>query len=125
MNRPTELVNCSVIFSPQHVAILDIDEIVGVPFQEELNKQHGVGKAKFYRVDVTNDEQLFAAFQSVVTEYGGIDVVVNNAAIMNDMPHIYKKEIAINVVSRFLKTVFCFLFAIVPLILSLILIDNI
>ncbi|KAI8435230.1 hypothetical protein MSG28_003586 [Choristoneura fumiferana] len=79
-----------------HIAILDIDETVGVAFQDELNKQYGVVKAKFYRVDVTNDEQLFAAFQSVVAEHGGIDVVINNAAIMNDMPHIYKKEIAIN-----------------------------
>lgn len=63
-----------------------------------MNKQYGVGKAKFYRVDVTSDDELYAAFQSVVAEHGGIDVVVNNAGIMNDMPHIYRKEIAINLV---------------------------
>ncbi|XP_073943523.1 15-hydroxyprostaglandin dehydrogenase [NAD(+)]-like isoform X2 [Choristoneura fumiferana] len=91
---------CVVVLALQeeakHIAILDIDETIGVAFQEKLNKQHGVGKAKFYRVDVTSDEQLFAAFESVVAEHGGIDVVVNNAGIMNDMSHIYKKEIAIN-----------------------------
>ncbi|KAI8435232.1 hypothetical protein MSG28_003587 [Choristoneura fumiferana] len=57
---------------PPH--LLDIDETVGLAFQEELNKQHGAGKIKFYRVDVMSDEQLLGAFQSVVAEHGGIDV---------------------------------------------------
>lgn len=102
--RPCVVNRCCVTLSRrsfvlQHIAILDIDEAVGVAFQDELNKQHGAGKSKFYRVDVTSEEQLLAAFQSVVAEQGGIDVVVNNAGIMNDAPHVYKKEIEINVVS--------------------------
>ncbi|XP_073944300.1 15-hydroxyprostaglandin dehydrogenase [NAD(+)]-like [Choristoneura fumiferana] len=88
----------------KHIAVLDIDETVGLAFQEELNKQHGAGKIKFYRVDVMSDEQLLGAFQSVVAEHGGIDVVVNNAGIMNDAPHVYKKEIEINVTALVTST---------------------
>lgn len=89
---------CTFFF--QHVAILDIDEKTGVDFQNELNATYGAGKAKFYRVDVTNDEQLFEAFQATFEGQGGLDLVINNAGIMNDAPHIYKKEIEINVVSK-------------------------
>lgn len=86
-------------FSIQHVAILDIDEAAGIAYQKKLTSKYGTGKAQFYRVDVTNDEQLFAAFNATAGPQGGLDLVINNAGIMNDAPHIYKKEIAINVVS--------------------------
>ncbi|XP_073944308.1 15-hydroxyprostaglandin dehydrogenase [NAD(+)]-like [Choristoneura fumiferana] len=88
----------------KHVAILDIDETAGIAFQNELNAKYGAGKAKFYRVDVTNDEQLFAAFYATAGEQEGLDLVVNNAGIMNDAPHIYKKEIGINVTALVTST---------------------
>ncbi|XP_061711996.1 15-hydroxyprostaglandin dehydrogenase [NAD(+)]-like [Cydia pomonella] len=88
----------------KHVAILDIDETSGTAFQNELNAEYGANKSKFYQCDVTNDDQLFAAFQSVVAGHGGLDLVVNNAGIMNDAPHVYKKEISINVTALITST---------------------
>ncbi|XP_073944310.1 15-hydroxyprostaglandin dehydrogenase [NAD(+)]-like [Choristoneura fumiferana] len=88
----------------KHVAILDIDEAAGIAYQKELTSKYGTGKAQFYRVDVTNDEQLFAAFYATAESQGGLDLVINNAGIMNDAPHIYKKEIAINVTALITST---------------------
>ncbi|XP_063531715.1 15-hydroxyprostaglandin dehydrogenase [NAD(+)]-like isoform X5 [Cydia strobilella] len=88
----------------KHVAILDIDETKGTAFQNELNAEYGANKSKFYQCDVTNDDQLFAAFQSVVVGHGGLDLVVNNAGIMNDAAHMYKKEISINVTALITST---------------------
>ncbi|XP_061712001.1 15-hydroxyprostaglandin dehydrogenase [NAD(+)]-like [Cydia pomonella] len=88
----------------KHIAILDVDETSGVPLQDEINSKHGPGKAKFHRCDVTNDDQLFTAFDSLVKEQGIIDVVINNAGIMNDTPNVYKKEIDINVTALITST---------------------
>ncbi|XP_073943429.1 15-hydroxyprostaglandin dehydrogenase [NAD(+)]-like [Choristoneura fumiferana] len=88
----------------KHIAILDVDETTGVAFQNELNAQFGPNRSQFYPCDVTNDEQLFSGFNSVVDDQGSIDVVINNAAIMNDSPSFYKKEIAINVTALVTST---------------------
>ncbi|XP_047988192.1 15-hydroxyprostaglandin dehydrogenase [NAD(+)]-like [Leguminivora glycinivorella] len=88
----------------KHIAILDVDEKSGVALQDELNSKHGPGKTKFHRCDVTKDDQLFAAFDSLVKEQGNINVVINNAALMNDSPKVYKKEIEINVTALVTST---------------------
>ncbi|XP_063531710.1 odorant receptor 46a-like isoform X1 [Cydia strobilella] len=98
------MVAMSIQTYSQHVAILDIDGTRGTAFQNELNAEYGANKSKFYQCDVTNDDQLFAAFQSVVAGHGGLDLVVNNAGIMNDAPHVYKKEISINVTALITST---------------------
>ncbi|XP_063620120.1 15-hydroxyprostaglandin dehydrogenase [NAD(+)]-like [Cydia splendana] len=79
----------------KHIAVLDVDETSGKALQDELNTKYGSGKTRFYRCDVTSDDQLIAIFDSLVKEKGNIDVVINNAAIMND--NVYRKEIEINV----------------------------
>ncbi|XP_045782268.1 uncharacterized protein LOC123878933 [Maniola jurtina] len=81
----------------KHVANLDVAEDSGVALQNKLNNKHGVKKVTFFKCDVTNDSQLFAAFDAIVKEQGYIDVVINNAGIMNDAKDKYKKEIAVNV----------------------------
>ncbi|XP_063359696.1 15-hydroxyprostaglandin dehydrogenase [NAD(+)]-like [Cydia amplana] len=88
----------------KHIAILDVDEKSGVALQDELNLKHGAGKTKFHRCDVTNDGQLFAAFDTLVKEQGNIDVVINNAGIMNDASNAYRKEIEINVTALVTST---------------------
>ncbi|XP_047988191.1 15-hydroxyprostaglandin dehydrogenase [NAD(+)]-like [Leguminivora glycinivorella] len=88
----------------KHIAILDVDETSGVDLENELNSKHDSGKTRFHHCDVTNDDQLFAAFDSLVKEQGNIDVVINNAALMNDSPNVYKKEIEINVTALITST---------------------
>jgi NAD(P)-dependent dehydrogenase (short-subunit alcohol dehydrogenase family) len=41
----------------------------------------GIPGAKFVALDVTSDEQWAAAVATTVTEFGGLDVVVNNAGV--------------------------------------------
>lgn len=55
---------------------------------------------KFIKCDVSNKEQLLGAFDKVNTELGYIDIVINNAGILNDSMQTYEKQIAINVVSN-------------------------
>ncbi|XP_038215719.1 15-hydroxyprostaglandin dehydrogenase [NAD(+)]-like [Zerene cesonia] len=80
----------------KHVAILDINEELGEQLAKELNTQYGENKAKFYKCDVTTDE-LDAAFDETVKTFGYLDVIVNNAGVMNDSPSVYLKAININV----------------------------
>lgn len=71
----------------------------GVELEKELNAKYGAQKLKFHKCDVTTDE-LHKAFDETVKEFGYIDILINNAGIMNDHPTMYEKEIAINVVSK-------------------------
>lgn len=82
---------------------MDVNESEGKVLEKELNKKHGENKAKFLKCDITTSE-LDSAYEKVLSEFGYIDVVVNNAGIMNDRPNIFEKEIAINVVSPSLNT---------------------
>lgn len=81
----------------QHVAILDIGAEQGKALEAELNAKHGAKKAKFIKCDVTTSE-LEAAYEETIKSFNYIDVVINNAGIMNDNHNVFKKEIAINVV---------------------------
>ncbi|XP_068629978.1 15-hydroxyprostaglandin dehydrogenase [NAD(+)]-like [Battus philenor] len=81
----------------KHVAVLDIADEAGIALQDELNSKHGNNKVSFIKCDVSNTEQLLSAFDKVKNEFGYIDVVVNNAGILNDDLKIYAKQIQINV----------------------------
>lgn len=62
-----------------NVVVADIDELRSKEFAAQLGEQHmGVG------LDVTNKESVTNALNEVITKYGSIDILVNNAAI-NDM----------------------------------------
>ncbi|XP_059050150.1 uncharacterized short-chain type dehydrogenase/reductase y4vI-like [Achroia grisella] len=78
------------------IAILDIAEKQGVELQNELNAKYG-NKVKYINCDVTKDELLFAAFETVIREAGPIDVLINNAGILNDSEKAYRLEIDLNV----------------------------
>nr|QLI62149.1 alcohol dehydrogenase 8 [Streltzoviella insularis] len=80
----------------KHVAILDIDVNTGKAFETEMNAKYGANRSKFIKCDVTTDD-LNTAYEQVLKETGYIDVVVNNAGIMNDSPNVYLKMIAVNV----------------------------
>ncbi|XP_041977499.1 uncharacterized protein LOC121731891 [Aricia agestis] len=88
----------------KHVAILDIGVEQGKALEAELNAKYGPKKAKFIKCDVTTSE-LEAAYEETIKEQGYIDVVVNNAGIMNDEHSIYKKQIAINVTALITSSV--------------------
>lgn len=80
------------------MAIIDVDVTNGTALEKELNNKYGSDKTKFYKCDVTSQD-LHDVYDEIVKSYGYIDVVINNAGIMNDSPRLYEKEIAINLVS--------------------------
>ncbi|KPJ01719.1 15-hydroxyprostaglandin dehydrogenase [NAD+] [Papilio xuthus] len=90
----------------KHVVALDIDVIQGKSLEKELNDKHGKNRAKFVECDITT--QLQNAFDIATKEYGYIDVVINNAGIMNDSPSVYEKEIAVNVTALITSTLKAF-----------------
>ena len=61
------------------IVLCDVNEEAGKAFAEEL----GNG-ASFYKVDVTNREDVQAWVDDVVAKYGRIDVLINNAGITRD-----------------------------------------
>ena len=64
------------------VAIWDIDQKAGQALTATLTAQgHQV---RFYAVDTTNLAQTTAAAQAVFTDFGRIDILINNAGITRD-----------------------------------------
>ncbi|XP_038215315.1 15-hydroxyprostaglandin dehydrogenase [NAD(+)]-like [Zerene cesonia] len=87
----------------KHIAITDIDVNAGKQLEQDLNSKYP-GRVSFIKCDVTNDEELFAAYDQVLKQYGYIDFVINNAGLMNDGPKVYKKEIEVNVAALVTST---------------------
>ena len=59
------------------LGLVDINETDGQKLAEDIRKSGG--KATFIKADVSNAEQLEAAIESFVQEFGGIDILYNNA----------------------------------------------
>jgi len=71
-----------------HVVVFDVADATETVRAVEA---HGV-KAMFLKVDVSDLRQTQEAVQSVVTEMGGIDNLVNNAGITRDKPLVLMTE---------------------------------
>ncbi|WP_327238411.1 bifunctional aldolase/short-chain dehydrogenase [Streptomyces sp. NBC_01317] len=65
------------------VVVADIDAEGAVTVAEELG---GADKAVAVTVDVTDEEQIKAAFAAAALAFGGVDLVVNNAGISLSKP---------------------------------------
>ena len=59
------------------LGLVDINETDGQKLAEDIRKSGG--KATFIKADVSNAEQLEAAIETFVQEFGGIDILYNNA----------------------------------------------
>ncbi|CAH2086750.1 unnamed protein product [Euphydryas editha] len=89
----------------KYVVNLDIAEEKGIELQNKLNEKYGANKVKYIKGDVTNEDHLKAAYDNILKEHGCLDVVINNAGIMNDGREKYKKEIEINVTALITNTI--------------------
>ncbi|KAJ8718414.1 hypothetical protein PYW08_002651 [Mythimna loreyi] len=79
----------------KNVAILDIAEQLGKATAERLNKAHG-DKALFIKCDVSKEEDITSAFDSVLAQFKQIDVIINNAGVMVDAPDTWRIASDIN-----------------------------
>ncbi|XP_046396325.1 15-hydroxyprostaglandin dehydrogenase [NAD(+)]-like [Ischnura elegans] len=76
------------------VVIFDLNKENGNAFQKKLEKEFGEGRAHFIRGDVTKKEDMEGAFKETVDKYSRVDIMINNAGIMND--EHWEAEIDIN-----------------------------
>ncbi|HEX7716979.1 MAG TPA: SDR family oxidoreductase [Marmoricola sp.] len=70
------------------VVVADLNEESGNRVAKAINQEHGEadgGTAMFVRCDVADAESANAMAEATVAAYGGIDHLVNNAAIYGDM----------------------------------------
>ncbi|XP_066583891.1 15-hydroxyprostaglandin dehydrogenase [NAD(+)]-like [Prorops nasuta] len=66
------------------VAVCDINTEEGMDLVKSLNSKYGKDRAIFCQCDVTDYPQFEESFQSTIATFGHIDIVINNAGIMND-----------------------------------------
>ncbi|XP_066252498.1 15-hydroxyprostaglandin dehydrogenase [NAD(+)]-like [Euwallacea similis] len=77
------------------VTLADVSSDLGKEAVKLLESEFGKNKATFIKTDVSNYHQLEEAFKKTLTEFDNIDILINNAGILNDS--IWEREININV----------------------------
>nr|XP_034834948.1 15-hydroxyprostaglandin dehydrogenase [NAD(+)]-like [Maniola hyperantus] len=69
-------------YGAENIAILDVSE-VGKLYADKLNETYK-NKVIFVKCDVSKEEEIQNSFQEVLAAFKRIDVIINNAGIMND-----------------------------------------
>ncbi|GFG38056.1 hypothetical protein Cfor_10639 [Coptotermes formosanus] len=76
------------------VSICDINTEVGEQLVQQFSAKYGKDKVIFCQCDVTDYPQYEESFQTTVSVFGNLDIVINNAGIMND--RFWELEVDIN-----------------------------
>ncbi|KAJ8959634.1 hypothetical protein NQ318_021821 [Aromia moschata] len=79
------------------VTLADVNPQFGANALKGIQDEFGANKAIFVKTDVTNIHEFEDAFKKTLESFGNIDILFNNAGIMNDS--VWEKEVAINIVS--------------------------
>lgn len=69
-----------------HVVLADLNIEGAKKAAAELNEKYGANRAIAVRMDVTNEEEITAAYSHAALTYGGVDIVVNNAGLATSSP---------------------------------------
>ena len=69
-----------------HVVLADLNLEGAEKVAAEINATNGEGRATAVKMDVTDEDQITAAFQLVNRTYGGVDILVNNAGLATSSP---------------------------------------
>lgn len=72
----------SILFANEgaKVAVFEINEADGIDTVNQITNSGGI--AKFYKVDVSNEENVRDAINQVKADFGKIDILINNAGIV-------------------------------------------
>ncbi|TRY59381.1 hypothetical protein DNTS_004291, partial [Danionella cerebrum] len=76
------------------VALVDMDKSLGEELKNTLEKEYGRGRAEFYSADVSSEDDFKGALNKIVETFGHIDIMCNNAGIINEKQ--WEKTIEIN-----------------------------
>ena len=69
-----------------HVVIADLNLEGANIVAEEITKTRGLRRSIAVAMNVTSETEVAAAFERAILEYGGVDIVVNNAGIASSAP---------------------------------------
>jgi rhamnulose-1-phosphate aldolase/alcohol dehydrogenase len=69
-----------------HIVATDIDEAGASCLAEDLCRRYGEGRAVGVRMDVTDEQSVRDGFARAVLQFGGLDIVVNNAGLASSAP---------------------------------------
>nr|KAG5687521.1 hypothetical protein BaRGS_027306 [Batillaria attramentaria] len=90
----------SLDWNPQgkrKVLFCDILTDAGKSAEAELQAKYGADNVIFRRTDVTDAEELKAAFEAAVSKFGAVDICVNNAGIMDE--RVLERMVAVNMLA--------------------------
>jgi 15-hydroxyprostaglandin dehydrogenase (NAD) len=73
-----------------------LDSDAGENAVEELGRTYGTDRVLFCHCDVTDYVQFEEAFQTTKSNFSALDIVINNAEIMNDK--FWELEVDVNLV---------------------------
>ncbi|KAF2882139.1 hypothetical protein ILUMI_24061, partial [Ignelater luminosus] len=79
----------------QGVTIADINEANGKTAEKELAKLFGPNRVIFLKIDVTKQDEFEEAFDKTLKKWKTIDILINNAATINDKQ--WESQIALNI----------------------------
>ncbi|XP_023937596.1 15-hydroxyprostaglandin dehydrogenase [NAD(+)]-like [Bicyclus anynana] len=82
-------------FGAENIAILDIDEKGGKDFAVKLNERYK-NKASFFICDISKEEEIKDSFKQVLSAFKRIDVIINNAGILDDSINAWRTACDIN-----------------------------
>jgi len=63
------------------VVVCDMSVAGGQQTTQEIEAKHGKGRVFFHQLDVSNEAEVEKFIKVVVDKWGGVDVLVNNAAV--------------------------------------------
>ncbi|KAB0796311.1 hypothetical protein PPYR_10372 [Photinus pyralis] len=79
----------------RNVAITGDDLISGKEAEKFLNSTYGMGKAMFINCNINCTAQFEGAFEATIKKFNNLDIVINNAGILNEID--WEKMIKTNV----------------------------
>ncbi|WP_328802564.1 bifunctional aldolase/short-chain dehydrogenase [Paenibacillus sp. LX16] len=69
-----------------HVVLADLNLEGAQKVAAEINSSYGENRAIAVKMDVTQEEQIQAAYAETALTYGGVDIIVNNAGLATSSP---------------------------------------
>src|SRR5699024_5526262 len=69
-----------------HVVIADLNESGAHETAEHINDIYGAGTSIAIKMDVTKEIQVQKAFAQAIHQFGGVDIIVNNAGLATSNP---------------------------------------
>ncbi|WP_434751354.1 bifunctional aldolase/short-chain dehydrogenase [Paenibacillus amylolyticus] len=69
-----------------HVVLADLNLEGAQKVAQEINDQYGTNRAYALKMDVTDEEAVQSAYAETALQYGGVDIIVNNAGLATSSP---------------------------------------